>query len=166
MTSLLNELNVKHVECIGFTGTRHGMNERQRELVRFYLKELKTKLLRHGDCIGADAEAHAIADSLGMNIIIHPPVDEAHRAFCHSPEGGGSLLIEIAKRHFARNRDIVNLSNILVACPVDNERQKFGGTWYTYDYALKQRKPVICIYPDGRIDPVPSTTLHLTEEIR
>lgn len=162
----MNSLAIKSVECIGFTGTRHGMSEIQRSILRQFLREMKPNLLRHGDCIGADAQAHEIADSLGMNIIIHPPVDEAHRAFCRTPEGGGSLTLEVPKRHFARNRDIVNNCDVLIACPIDNERQHFGGTWYTYDYALKQKRPLICIYPNGRIEMLPSTTLQLVEEKR
>ena len=47
---------------------------------------------------------------------------------------------------------IVDNSNLLIVVPMDNERKLRGGTWYTYDYAVKKGVPVRVFYPDGRIE--------------
>ena len=33
----------------------------------------------HGDCVGADSEAHDIADECGYGIILHPPTNQSER---------------------------------------------------------------------------------------
>ena len=40
-----------------FTGTRDGMTQPQRELLRRLLERDMIEVLVHGDCVGADAEA-------------------------------------------------------------------------------------------------------------
>lgn len=129
---------------VGFTGTRYGMSALQKTALRVSLQEIHGDVFHHGDCIGADAEAHTIAVELGMKIVIHPPVDERHRAFCT-----GHVEIRAALSHFARNRAIVDESEILLVGPLQMERQPYGGTWYTHDYGLKRAKKVMLVLPDG-----------------
>ena len=53
---------------IGFTGTQEGMSEKQRSSLRQVLADFfadGARVFRHGDCIGADAQAHAIAKATG-----------------------------------------------------------------------------------------------------
>jgi hypothetical protein len=45
---------------IGFTGTRKGMSQHQKEQFVLKMFELDPSEFRHGDCEGADAEAHDI----------------------------------------------------------------------------------------------------------
>ncbi len=60
-----------------------------------------------------------------------------------------------AKTHFARNRDIVDETEVLIACPCEMEHQDRGGTWYTADYALKRGKRTIIVWPDGSMKETP-----------
>jgi hypothetical protein len=129
---------------IGFTGTRYGMTEAQKTMLRTHMQEIRGDVFHHGDCIGADAEAHAIALEMGMKIVIPPPVDERHRAFCT-----GYTEMRSALSHFARNRAIVDESEILLVGPFQMERQSYGGTWFTHDYGLKRSKKVMLALPDG-----------------
>ncbi len=137
---------------IGFTGTRNGMTHKQsvafQKTVGDLVKNLSSaNYFHHGDCVGADAEAHIIAPAFPNIIpVIHPPIDETHRAFCIAQD------IRPAKSHFARNRDIVNETDILVACPpymTPIVKETLGGTAYTVNYARNRGKPVVICWPDG-----------------
>jgi hypothetical protein len=145
---------------IGFTGTRHGMTEAQKRAVGAFLAssfELDSFLMgRHGDCVGADAEFHDMVKALGdpACVTIHPPVDEALRAFKAGDFKGNDTLLP-PKTHFARNRDIVDKSDFLLATPRDSSEQQFGGTWYTVNYARKKGKPVVIFWPDGSLEKSP-----------
>ncbi len=141
---------------IGFTGTRNGMTPQQGSSFNRVISELPSFTeFHHGDCVGADDEAaDAVAEMLAFaedgetwKIICHPPVDGKLRA---SNKYSDKLLPE--KTHFARNRDIVDATELLIGCPGCNTWQKTGGTFYTMDYAIKQGKPVKVIWPDGRVE--------------
>ncbi len=134
---------------VGFTGTRNGMTEVQKQEV---FKELsKYTVMRevhyfhHGDCIGADVEAASIARKLGFKIVRHPPLSDELRAFSEFDIDREPLT------HFARNRAIVNEAHDMIACPLDYERQTNGGTWYTVDYSYKKGKIPTVILPDGSL---------------
>lgn len=129
---------------IGFTGTRHGMNSTQLTNIRTFILTLKITELHHGDCIGADAEFHSLGETYNYKIIIHPPTDESLRAFKQ-----GEILPK--KPYLARNRDIVDQTDLLISAPPERFENKHGGTWYTIHYARKQNKPLIIFYKDGRI---------------
>ena len=101
--------------------------------------------LHHGDCIGADSDAHDIAESLGLNIVIHPPSDPKKRAF-----RTGKVLPE--KYYLIRNKDIVNQSDHLIATPGGYSEEPRGGTWFTIRFARQQGVDLTIIYPDGSID--------------
>lgn len=137
---------------IGVTGTRNGMNEIQKNNVTEFLRKSREELelemftLRHGDCVGVDNEVAKISHDLGYITFSHPPVDDTLRAF-HESDFSAS-----PKSHFSRNRDIVDNSDLLIVVPMDNEHKLRGGTWYTYDYAVKKNVPVRVFYPDGRIE--------------
>lgn len=129
---------------VGFTGTRNGMTAEQKVGFSRLLTHLQPTHLHHGDCVGADDEAANIAADLGIELICHPPIDETLRAF-----NARHKEARPAKTHFARNRDIVNESEALIVCPLDMTHQSRGGTWYTYDFAVKRHKPTYVIWPDG-----------------
>lgn len=134
---------------IGFTGTRQGCTPKQLVALTDLLASLGMTEAHHGDCIGADDEFARIADWMldPRRIYIHPPVDETHRAF----HVGGLNNLCLPKTYFARNRDIVNASDLLVGCPLTMQEQSQGGTFYTINYARKVGKPVRIVWPDGSV---------------
>jgi hypothetical protein len=121
---------------IGFTGTRSGMSAVQKTAFAELLESLVPCVFHHGDCVGADSEAHLMARTLGISVVIHPPVKEDLRAFCE-----GASEERTPKSYFARNRDIVNECSLLIATPYTNEETS-GGTWYTINYAKRVKKTV------------------------
>jgi predicted Rossmann fold nucleotide-binding protein DprA/Smf involved in DNA uptake len=131
---------------VGFTGTRDGMTRDQTVIVATILVELGTTWFHHGDCVGADAEAHALALATNARVVIHPPADEEHRARCQ-----GSTVMLAPLTHFARNRAIVTDTKALVAAPKLMQEMPKGGTWYTINYARKLGHPIFIVWPDGTV---------------
>lgn len=121
---------------IGFTGTQEGMSDRQKEALAFDLSIRSSWLIvfHHGDCVGADEEAHLIARYIGAYIVIHPPIDPRLRAFCEGDE------IREPKPYIPRNHDIVDESRLLLAAPLLPEHeQPRSGTWATWRYAREKK---------------------------
>jgi hypothetical protein len=130
---------------IGFTGTRRGMTTKQLAAVHQYLSA--DVELHHGDCIGADSQMHAIAQTIGCRIILHPPSDTALRAWSQ-----GAHYIFKPLNYIKRNHDIVDISDALIAAPYEvTEKLRGSGTWATIRYARKVNKPTIIIYPNGEV---------------
>ena len=127
---------------IGITGTRSGCNELQfREVKNFLSNFPKGTEFHHGDCVGVDVEVAQIAKDLGFYIVCHPPEKDDLRGFFPYDETRKPLS------YFARNRNIVDETDILMVVPVQNEWQPNGGTWYTYDYADKKKKSIGMFWP-------------------
>jgi len=148
---------------VGFTGTKEGMTIAQ--LTRFTdvifvlaMASVVTSEKRyghylafhHGDCVGADAEAHDIVHrTTNAYIYIHPPTNDAYQAhkignFNHPP-----------KPYLERNHDIVDESNILIATPGQMQEKLRSGTWATIRYAKYAKKvmiPIIFIWPNGTVN--------------
>lgn len=131
---------------IGFTGTQLGMNDRQIEELGALLMHLKNEdildeeltVFHHGDCIGADAEAHAIAKGLGLLICVHPPTVSTKRAYCV-----GEVLVP--RPYLERNKNIVDACDVLFVAPKGNVEELRSGTWATYRYAMKLHKTVLML---------------------
>jgi hypothetical protein len=127
---------------IGFTGTSKGMTPYQKQIVLELLQELKPDLVRHGDCVGADTECHLIATSLNNPTCIHPPDNDIKRSFNQSD------CILPAKPYLDRNKDIVDMSDMLIATPETAKEVTRSGTWSTVRYAKRTGKEVIICSPD------------------
>lgn len=129
---------------IGFTGTQTGMTSYQKDSLAFLLEELQkewnsrsaAQFFHHGDCIGADAEAHEIARQSGFHIIVHPPSNPQKRAWCATYERRQTLP------YLERNRVIVDESILLIAAPKEDQEILRSGTWSTVRWARKCRRPV------------------------
>jgi hypothetical protein len=110
---------------VGFTGTRKGMTHTQRVQVVNILSGLQPDAFHHGGCVGADAEAHALADRLRIPTEIRPP-----------------------KPYLERNHDIVDESDVLIATPGQVNEVRRSGTWATIRYARKQDTTVLLVLPE------------------
>jgi hypothetical protein len=132
----------------GFTGTRDGMTQEQRKALHeiLYFTATGNDEFHHGDCIGADAEAHDMAREFAFYIVVHPPVNGTYRAYKQ-----GDLVLP-PRPYLVRNREIVRAATLVVGAPKEASGSK-GGTWYTLWYAQQHRqpKPVRIIAPDGTI---------------
>jgi hypothetical protein len=129
---------------IGFTGTRYGLNTMQinkiKDLLCNAIKDCNYVEVHHGDCKGADSDFHNICESIGnIHIVVHPPDNDIMRAFCNSKE------IKDKKPYLERNKNIVDISDILIACPIDNNEILRSGTWSTIRYAKKNNVHTIII---------------------
>jgi hypothetical protein len=95
----------------------------------------------HGDCVGADAEAHHIAVyHLGVDrVFIHPPINPNRRAFCQSPN------ILPPEDYLKRDLAIVLATDRLIACPKAGDPAPRSGTWYTVRRAQERGKPVLIL---------------------
>lgn len=102
----------------------------------------------HGDCIGADEEAHNAvrAYNLLIPITVHPPTDDSRRAFKQGD------FARDPTPFLERNRHIVEASEILIACPATETETKRSGTWSTIRYAAKQGREIHIILPNGIVE--------------
>lgn len=119
------------------------MSEAQALSLQGLLQLLSPSEVHHGDCIGADAQCHEMALRVA---VIHPPSDPKKRAFC-TPCTPGQM--REPKPYLERNRDIVDESELLIACPRQQREVIRSGTWATVRYARSQGKRVWTLYPDG-----------------
>ena len=153
---------------VGFTGTQAGMTDSQIiALKRILIKSSAFKFIQnekinlifenliidfsserivtgfhHGDCIGADEQAHNIAIEAGIPVYVHPPINSSKRAYCQ----------EYTRRYFAyeyliRNRHIVDSCEMMLAFPKESNEQLRSGTWATIRYARKVKKPMLIVSP-------------------
>jgi hypothetical protein len=138
------------MSAAGFTGTRKGMTHVQAVTLAREMQTFAPSILHHGECIGADQQAHNIGRLLDVRIHGWPQdTYEGLRAFC-----------DVDVRHPAmppltRNRRIVDQCDTLFAAPDGPERQR-SGTWSTVRYARKLGKPVVIVSPDGGVTRLPS----------
>lgn len=139
---------------IGVTGTRSGMNDKQSKDITTYLTTIiagrdviydEEYELHHGDCEGVDVQVAEIAHGLGYKVVCHPPIKDDLRALHKSD------VFRKPLSYFARNRNIVDETDVLIVVPYQNTRQNSGGTWYTHSYCEKKQKPFMIVWPQGGI---------------
>jgi hypothetical protein len=118
------------------------MTPDQKVLVFALLDGIDGLELHHGDCVGADADAHAIARALRARVVVHPPWVTKKRAFCHGNETRDPLP------YLERNHHIVDETDMLIATPRGPELLR-SGTWATVRYARQQGKVIVIIEPGG-----------------
>lgn len=136
---------------VGFTGTQQGMTDEQKAKLDQLFGELEHDAVEvhHGDCIGADAECHELAENYFFDIEVHPPDNDSKRAFCTA------AVIHEPKPYLQRNRAIVDATPILIACPNGQEKLR-SGTWSTVRYARAkiyegEQQSIYIITPSGEI---------------
>lgn len=128
---------------IGFTGTKQGMTNRQKRALRNLMQRFYRGCeFHHGDCVGADEQAHKIADKHNDSWTVqHPPDNNKARAFTETNEKRKPFP------YLQRNHHIVTASEILIAAPRTLEEELRSGTWATVRYARKKGRPVIILDP-------------------
>lgn len=131
---------------IGFTGTQLGMTETQQAALKDYLRVRQVDRFHHGDCVGADEQAHDIARSLRIDVVLHPPTSQSKRAFCKAQ------YIEPQRPYLDRNLHIVDAADLLIACPSRRQPILRSGTWATIRQARRRNVRVLVIYPDGETE--------------
>lgn len=151
---------------IGFTGTQDGMTEEQVRRLGHTFQEILTRwhevAFHHGDCVGADVQAHALFHDMVLDmqvpteIVIHPPDIKDKRAYADKFRGGlyTKVPIRVCRefRYLLRNQHIVDVCDILIAAPRSHAETQRSGTWATCRAARKQNKQVFVVYPNGTFE--------------
>lgn len=151
MTLVFHQLkNPCEVRTVGFTGSRNGITAFQRAVFgTILIFDVHPAVFRHGSCKGADVEAARVVryaySERGIRIIAHPGLDND---LCRVDSGVDDDVLA-GRTHFARNRDIVDKSDLLVAMPDCQPLGSNGGTSYTVGYAKKVGRQTLIIWPDG-----------------
>ncbi len=122
---------------VGFTGTQLGMSQHQKEQFVLKLCDLNPTEFHHGDCIGADAEAHDIVREFfpDVKIHVHPPVYSNKRAF---KKGDVTYPVD---HYIPRDRKIVDSTEHLIGSPKSDQEELRSGTWTTIRHARRTSKP-------------------------
>ena len=152
---------------VGFTGTQDGLTMMQSHNLARYMRDYREALepdraliLHHGDCIGADYQAHIMAYGHGWQVELHPGTDgngeSPKRKHSENSEFRHVRAIHEPCPYAERNMDIVLSGMILLACPGGPEKRRSGtrrsGTWATIRAAERMARMVIVFYPDGDIE--------------
>ena len=118
---------------IGFTGTREGMSQHQKEQFILTMLELDPLEFHHGDCEGADAEAHDIVREFLPHvwIVVYPPKSDYRRAFKTGDE------TKEPESYLSRDKKIVEATDFLIGAPKSNTEIIRSGTWATIRHARK-----------------------------
>ena len=139
----------------GETGTRNGATRLQLASVGWLWSRYEIDCLHDGDCKGVDAQLYYLAQTFGVaEKVIHPPTNPKNRAYCGVGLDPDDTLILPPKAYFVRDRDVVNASQVMVACPkqyFETEDKMPGGTWYTIYYTRSVKLPLAIVWPNGLI---------------
>lgn len=135
---------------VAFSGTQHGMTDSQQwvcDLIFAVLRSLDDEVWLHeGDCIGSDIQAATIARARGLLIHEHAPSDGRKRGWFQGPDATSEPAY-----YLERNRNMVDVSRLLLATPGEPLEVLRSGTWSTIRYARRQGKRVIVVGRDGNL---------------
>lgn len=135
---------------IGFTGSQYGMTKLQKDAWTQLLRWLPVSAVRHGDCVGADEEAHTLyleAYNILPIVQIHPSNMPYKRAWT-----SGGTIVHNPLPPLQRNKYIAGCvagfrTDLLVAAPAQNWEILRSGTWATVRYARRAGTPIIILLP-------------------
>lgn len=137
---------------VGFVGGSGGMTRAQGDELRSLLELARARELHHGDRVGADEQAVAIASELGLRVVAHPPAHDRGRARLDSDE---TCPTRPAGR---RNADIVSSTDLLLAAP-NGPPSRRSEVWTTVRRACDARRPHVIVWPNGSLACGPRDTL-------
>jgi hypothetical protein len=129
---------------IAITGSREGLTDWQRAALTKALRRPTVTGIVHGDCVGADAEADAVAASLGLPRWCYPSNAWLYRANTHATK-----LADPAPP-LVRNEWIVRDGAAVVALPRPSSR----GTWHAVRIAQRLGKALLVL---GEAGVIPAT---------
>jgi hypothetical protein len=132
---------------VGFTGTQKGMTDAQAKTLLVALASLAPGRFHHGGCIGSDAEADAIAHSLGYEMHLHPPIKIDKIANLNRDLSKDTVYE--AKDYLIRDTDIAKAAQVLIATPRERHEVMRSGTWATIRRGRRYSTFVVIIWPDG-----------------
>jgi hypothetical protein len=126
---------------IGFTGTQGGMSQHQKEQFVLKMLAMGPTEFHHGDCVGADFEAHELVREFLpiVRIVGHIPEYNGKRAFAKCDELREPLP------YLVRNHNIVDAVDFMFAAPKANAEEMRSGTWATVRYARKTGKNLVVL---------------------
>ncbi len=128
------------------------MTRRQRDTVAYLFRELELTELHHGDCVGADAQAHKIAKSTLARIVVHPPLSSSRlRSFCAGDESRKPCAFLVRNSHIVKEG-----IDGLIAAPRESTEQLRSGTWSTIRKARRLGRRIFIVNPDGTFKAEPS----------
>lgn len=138
---------MREIKTVSFTGTQEGMTKMQKACFRELIRAIKPERFIHGDCIGADEQAHRIVREELPDCFIgtRPCTIKNKRAFTDAEQ-----LAE-PEPPLDRNKKIVDDGEMLVGTPKGKEELR-SGTWSTIRYARKKGRPIVIIDRDGNLD--------------
>lgn len=133
---------------LGFTGTRDGMTDRQREGVAEFLWQYRPTIVHHGDCVGADSQFHDSA-----LLLPEPPRIETHPCNLTKFRANRKAnVVHPVRLPKDRDEDIVRASEQLLAAPRATASTSYrSGTWQAIRLALAAKKTVTVVWPDGTV---------------
>lgn len=132
------------MNILGFTGTRKGMTAFQKAAFIELIRTIKFDVLLHGDCIGADAQAHEFVRILKRNVWIetYPAITSSSlRANCVAD------VIYPPIAPLRRNIIMVQRAHAIIAAPYELEEIRRSGTWATIRYARMRGVYVYMLWP-------------------
>lgn len=137
---------------LGTTGSRFGTTEEQERAFIELISGMTIEEFHFGNCFGWDTIAYDIFKKIKPTVITisHPPINKSY----YKPNGD---ITRKSKEYLERNKDIVNESDIIIACPITKEKNR-SGTWHTIRYAQSKSKLVIIIEPNGCMSAVKGET--------
>jgi hypothetical protein len=136
-----------HARIAGFTGTKQGMTEPQRETVWRLMHEHHVVEGHHGDCNGADVDFHRMLHAKGALVHVHPPSNPKHRAFVKEYH-----TRQPPKDYLVRNRAIVDSAQFMIATPRGFHEELRSGTWAAIRYSERRDKEIYIVWPDGSVN--------------
>lgn len=137
---------------VGFTGTREQLTAAQRAALENVFASMPPfEEFHHGCCVGADETAAEIVREMFGNkcrIVGHQPENRLARS-----ERAIDLCDELREPepYLDRNRNIVDATDELTACPRGSEESRGSGTWATVRHARKRNRLIVLVWPDGSV---------------
>ncbi len=137
---------------VGFTGTREGLTELQRQSLRKWLRDNRPTEVHHGMCVGGDAEFSCAVVDVTLDDET-PPHEVAHPCTLRNLQWTDCWADEIRPElpPLERNRNIVDAVDVLLVGPKGPEELR-SGTWSTCRYARTQQKRRVVFWPDGKVE--------------